>query len=544
MPKAKGKGKATGTGADALGPRYPSYLELSVDSDGNRLMPNDATDVLRLTAVPQHLPPPPSRRRPSRQDATNSLVIVRSGATMHIPGDILSEIFTHAAAGSLLTAIRISHVCSQWRRVALSISRLWDHFDYSLGIWIAQLQMSRVSPHVAISVRISLWDLEWYSRSARKHNTALRSIQWWLLETQIIYFPRWNALHLELSGDAEGETIAGVFDIFNNRDDELDSLVVRVTQGRHAEALPDATLSKLRFRARDFRLDGIVFPIEMLAGPLSQVASLHYEGGTWEDPRLSSVLPPQTPPITLQRLSYVTFHHTDISSLLLNATAPSLTTLYFNNSLPHGRPGAEVPLGLLNQFAPHLQHLQIIDSHSNLLHWMLPQFSLPDLLTLSMEEYYEYSGDGGGLLVQGLINTNIPSTFPKLQKLMLQYVPTPPQVFECLLQSLPASTATVALVECPQSDIIPIDLIRACRNINLSVQLSNDDLDGDWNSDNPEVEWELAQESGSDWSDCDVWSDGQKSTSTFASARGEVRVPISRIERVPSELHLEAKKLK
>jgi hypothetical protein len=392
---------------------------------------------------------------------------------MHIPGDILSEIFTHAAAGSLFTAIPISHVCSQWRRVALSISRLWDHFDYSLGMWIAQLQMSRVSPNAAISVRISLWDSDSHSGSATEHNTALLSIQWWLLETQIIYFPRWNALHLDLTGDAEGETIAGVFDIFNNRDDELDSLVIRVKRRHHAWALPDATLSKLRFRPRDFRLGGIVFPIEMLAGPLNQVAGLHYEGSIWYNPHFSSVPPPQNPPITLQRLSRVTFYHNDISSLFLNATAPSLTTLYLNNSLPRGSRRAEVPPGLLSQFAPRLQHLQIIDSNSNLLHWMLPQFSLPDLLTLSMEEYGEYPGDdGGGLLIQALINTNMSSTFPKLQKLMLQYVRTPPQVFECLLQSLPASTATVALADCPQSDLIPIDLIKTCNKIKLSVQLT------------------------------------------------------------------------
>jgi hypothetical protein len=143
--------------------------------------------------------------------------------------DIPSEIFTHTAAGSLLAAMSISHVCSQWRRVALSISRLWDHFDYSLGIWIAQLQMSRVSPDAAISVRISLWDLD-SCGSATEHNTALRSIQFWLLEMQIIYFPQWNALHLGIFGDVEEDTVAAFFDIFNNRDDELDSLVVRVTQ--------------------------------------------------------------------------------------------------------------------------------------------------------------------------------------------------------------------------------------------------------------------------------------------------------------------------
>jgi hypothetical protein len=201
----------------------------------------------------------------------------------------------------------------------------------------------------------------------------------------------------------------------------------------------------------------------MLAGPLNQVASLHYEGGKWHNPHFSSVPPPQNPPITLQRLSRVSFHHVDISSLFLNATAPSLTTLYLNNSLPSGSPSrpAQSICTASTAFA------------NNRLIFKSGAFDAASVFAAgpAHAEYCEYSGDGGGLLVQALINTNRSSTFPKLQELMLQYVPTPPQVFECLLQSLPASTATVALVECPQSDIIPIDLIKACHNINLSVQL-------------------------------------------------------------------------
>jgi hypothetical protein len=388
--------------------------------------------------------------------------------------------------------------------------------------------MSRISPNVAISVRILCWDLDSYSHSARKHNIVTRSIHKWLTETQIIDFPRWKALHLELSGDAQGESIIGVFDMLCHRDDELDYLVIRVTREVGTAAPPDATLAKLRFRPKDFRLDGIMFPIEMLARPLNQVTTLHYEGGVSEP---STMVPPQnSSPITLQRLSGVIFHNVNTHNLFRSVIAPSLTSLHLNNALHRGHGGVEVSPGLISRFAPGLQHLQISDMHPTLSHWMVPQFSLANLLTLNIELYHSHEYDDQSL-IRILTNMDMSSTFPKLEGLILQYVPTPPQEFEWLLQSLPASTATVTLVECPESEAIPIDFIVATHNINFSIQLSSDDdLDGDWTSNNSEVQWELEQEGESDLSDCDMWSDGLLSVSTFASDLGEFRVRISKHE--------------
>jgi len=84
---------------------------------------------------------------------------------------------------------------------------------------------------------------------------------------------------------------------------------------------------------------------------------------------------------------------------------------------------------------------------------MVPRSSLPNLLTLLVEQCQQchYPGSNESL-VRALINMDTLSTFPMPQKLILQYVPTPPLELEWLLQSLLASTAAVTLIEYPQSD--------------------------------------------------------------------------------------------
>jgi len=398
---------------------------------------------------------------------------------MYIQSDILPEIFTHAAAGSLptLTSIRVSHVCSQWRLVALSISRLWNHFDYSLGIPIAKLQMSRVSPNVPISLRISGWDiLDSDSHSEREYKMVRCPIQRWLTEAQIITFPRWNSLYLKLSGGGQRESVVKFFDMLSDRDDELDSLVIRLPNDLRSIPL-NATLAKLRFRPRHFGLASWDFPITELLEPLNHASSLYYEG--WRRMTLTW-LPPDH--FTLPRLSHVIFRNSaavDLSGIVI---APSLTSIYLHKSLQVFPGTALVSLkpDMIHEFAPGLQHLQIIDIHSHLLLWMVPRCSLPSLLTLSVGRC-DCPGGNEKSLVRALVNMDMSSTFPMLQKLTLQCVPTPSLEFEELLQSLPASTATFILIRCPQSNTISTDLMRGTHGINLSIQLSDGDLDSDWN---------------------------------------------------------------
>jgi len=390
---------------------------------------------------------------------------------MHIPDDILRHIFVRAAADSLLSSIRISHVCRQWRLVAVSISQLWNHFDYSMGIWVAQLQMSRVSPSAAISVRISHRDLDSDGHSARGDEMDRWSILKWLIEAEIISFPRWNALYLELPGDAKWESVVDFFDMLSYRDDELDSLAIRITQRLDKTAL-GSHLVKLRFRPRHFHLDGITFPVNELARSLNRVESIHHEGVRYV------ALTSSPKPIILQQLSRAIFNNATPLYFFAHVEAPSLTILSLINAVKLNFFQLTVRVDLINEFAPGLQHLQIIDKQSLLLLWMVPLSSLPNLLTLHVEQCQQRQyPDGEESLVRALISMNMSSTFPVLQKLTLQHVLTPPLEVEGLLQSLPASTAAVTLIECPQSDTISVDLMRATHDINLNIQLCDDVLE-------------------------------------------------------------------
>ena len=386
--------------------------------------------------------------------------------TMYIPSDILSQVFTHAAADSLptLTAIRISHVCSHWRLVALSISRLWNHFDCSLGIPIAQLQMSRVSPNVPISVQFS--DLDDLHPEGHPARMTRWHIHRWLTEAQIITFPRWNALNLTLSGETLRESVVKVFDMLSDRNDELGFLVIRLVRAPDAGVVR-ATYRKLHFRPRHFHLNSWVFPGNWPGSPLHHASSFCYEGG-----RRTEVAPPLN--FTLEQLSRAIFHHSCVLVICGRITAPSLTSLYLDNALRAHFETIPLTPAKINRFSPGLQHLQIVDIHCNLLLWMVPQSSLPNLLTLSLGRCHYRGGRPSGdeaSLVQTLVNMDVPSTFPILQKLALQNIPTPPHEFESLLQSLPASTTLVILIGCPQSNTISVDLMRATHGINLSIQL-------------------------------------------------------------------------
>lgn len=151
-----------------------------------------------------------------------------------------------------------------------------------------------------------------------------------------------------LSGETLRESVVKGFDMLSDRNDELDSLVIRLVRDPDAGVLI-ATYAKLQFRPRHFHLNSWVFPENRPASPLNYASSFCYEGG-----RCMELTFPFH--FTLERLSRAIFHNSRVLGVCDHITAPCLTSLYLDNALQV--PLECIPLTpvMINRFSPGLQH--------------------------------------------------------------------------------------------------------------------------------------------------------------------------------------------
>ena len=446
----------------------------------------------------------------------------------HLPEDLLACIFPYAASGSLLTAIRISHVSREWRAVALSLSRLWSHFEYILGIEVARLQMSRINATAAISVEITLWDIEAYSRSAADHDTRYRRIKRWLDDTRISGHPRWKALHIELSGHPE--LADRVFDLISLRKDPLDDLYIRFPQYDFDRPAVDATIMKLQFRPKRIYLEGLHFPLSLLSTHFQELSYLKYAGGftKWE----VMVVPLDASIAVLPRLLTVELHNLNPMDFLTHARAPSLLYLHLSNAF------SEDPLQDLlsaSTFAPSLRRLRIY-AHTDVLCWALStDLHFPDLTSLEIE-LHEVNRNKE--FRTSLHSLDFEASFPKLQMFTLIRAFIFPGRLEDVI-GLPPRELIVRLIDCTNARLI--------REVPAQIDLQivfGDDVQEEAGSNSEEedhlCQYKLAsdaegsmmggssEESG--WG-MDSEAGSQASGRTFASDRSDFRVSIWKHER-------------
>lgn len=438
------------------------------------------------------------------------------------PVDILACIFPYTAGGSLLTAIRLSHVCRMWRYVALSLSELWCSFDYSLGVWIAKLQMGRISSLTPISISITLWDLELYSNSASTHRHQCRRIRDWLQSTQIDQHPRWEALRLNVSGYINGENgPAELFDLLSHRKDRLKVLDVRISQHDFSMLAAQATIMKLQFRPQRFYLEGLRFPATSLEGPYKDLEELRYGGGyvPSRSSQVAIIADDDEMAIRLPRLSTASFDNVNLLPLLTCAIAPSLLSLSLHNTFYSAR---HDDLLKLSAFAPRLASLHIYADTKKLYNVFSHTPYIPSLLILDIEQY------GGGISDRSfefISSLSCQDSFPNLKHLTLRYIVMRPEPLRKLLHNLPSTTTIVTLFNCLnarapiQTTPLPFDL-----QIVFTDDTGKED---EWIYDSEE---DISSEDG-DW-DAHSESESNGSRSTFASGESDFRVGIYKHERL------------
>jgi len=445
----------------------------------------------------------------------------------YVPEDIIAYILPYAAAGSLLTAIRISHVCREWRAVALSLSQLWSHFEYILGIEIARTQMSRINASVAISVEITLWDIDSYSRSAVFHDTRYRRVKRWLEDSQILEHPRWNALHIELAGHPEHAD--RIFDLISLRKDPLNDLYIRFPQHDYDRPAVEATIMKLQFRPRRFYLEGLHLPLDLLGTHLRDLSSLRYAGGF---KKRDVMVGPADPSITvLPRLLTMELHNLNPKGVLSHTRAPSLSYLHLSNAFDHDP--LQSLLGV-SAFAPSLRRLRIYASTDNMCHALSTDLYFHNLASLEIELH---DVERNKSFMTSLRSLDFDVSFPRLQIFTLIRAFIFPARFRDII-GLPQRELVIRLVNCTNARL----LRKTPARIDVQIMFGDDvQEEADCNSEEEYIspsestfgseesmEGGSSEESG--WGmDSDVGS--QDSRSTFASDRSDFRVSVWTRER-------------
>jgi len=447
----------------------------------------------------------------------------------HIPEDILACVLPYAAAGSLLTAIRISHVSREWRAVALSLSQLWSHFEYILGIEVAQFQMSRISATVAISIDITLWDIGIYSRSAVAHDARYQRIKRWLEDTQILGHPRWKALHIKLSGNPEDAD--RIFDLISPRKDPLSDLHICFPQHNYDHSVVDATIKKLQFRPKRFYLEGLLFPLSLLNTHFQELSSLKYAGGFNE--REVMVVPADASIAVMPRLLTVELHNLNPKDFLAHARAPSLSYLHLSN--PFDRDPLQTLLLRVSTFAPSLRRLRIYTPTHRLCPALSTDLHFPDLASLEIELH---EVERNKAFVTQLRSLDFEISFPKLQIFTLTRAFISPDRLGDII-GLPQTALVIKLVDCTNARLIR----EVPARIDLQIMFGDDvqeeagcsDEDEGYNY--PDESLSSAEESmtggSSEESGWGVESEegSQSSGSTFASYRSDFRVSLWTNER-------------
>lgn len=446
----------------------------------------------------------------------------------HVPEDILACIFPYAASGSLLTAIRISHVSREWRAIALSLSQLWSHFEYILGIEVARLQMSRINASVAISVEITLWDIEAYSHSAVKHDTRYRRIKRWLDDARISGHPRWKALHIELSG--QPEFAHRVFGLISQRKDPLNDLYIRFPQHDFDHPAVDATIMKLQFRPKRIHLEGLHFPLSLLSTHFQELSYLKYAGGFKK--REVMVAPEDAPIAVLSRLLTVELHNLNPMDFLTHTRAPSLSYLHLSNAFNND------PLQCLlsaSTFAPSLRRLRIYASTDTLCLALSTDLHFPDLTSLEIELHDVERNQAFRISLRLL---DFEASFPKLQMFTLIRAFISPGRLQDVI-GIPSRELIIRLIDCTNARLIH----DTPAQIDLQI-VFGDDVQEVAGSGSEEEESSCSNESAfgtegsmtggsseeSGWG-MDSEVESQDSGRTFASDKSDFRVSIWKHER-------------
>ena len=444
----------------------------------------------------------------------------------HVPEDILACVLPYAAAGSLLTAIRISHVSREWRAVALSLSQLWSHFEYILGIEVARFQMSRISATVAISVDITIWDLGLHSRSALASDTWYQRIKRWLEDTQILGHPRWKALHIMLSSDLEGAY--RLFDLISPRKDPLSDLHICLPPYNYDHSVVDETIKRLQFRPKRVHLEGLLFPLSLLNTHFQELSSLKYAGGFQQ--REVMVVPADASIAVMSRLSTVELHNLNSKDFFTHARAPSLSYLHLSNAFD------DDPLQTLlsaSTFAPSLRRLRIYASTDTLCEALSTDLHFPDLASLEIELYDVERNEA---FMTSLRSLDFGISFPKLQIFTLTRAYISPDRLGDII-GLPQTALVIKLVDCTNARLIR----EVPAQIDLQIMFGDDvqeeagcpDNDEEYVCPNESISGAEEHMTGgsSEESGWGVEEGSPRSPGSFASHRSEFRVSLWTNER-------------
>jgi hypothetical protein len=384
-----------------------------------------------------------------------------------VPEDILAYIFPYAASRSLLTARHISHVSREWRAVALSLSELWSHFEYSLGIKVARFQMSRISATVAISVGIEIyrqyWDIDLTCQSTVTHD-AHYGVKRWLEDAQILRHPRWKALRIRLPGNMH--YLDRIFDLISLRKDPLDDLYIRLAQYMYGHPAVDATIMKLQFRPKRFYLDGIQFPLSLLSTHFQDLSSLEY-GGRFPT-REVMVVPADASIAVMSQLLTVELHNLNPNDFLTHTSAPSLSYLHLSHAFDHD------PLQTLlraSTFAPSLRRLRIYAQTETLCEALSTDLHFPDLASLEIELALDVAEPNRAFMTS-LRSLDFDTSFPKLQIFTLICAFIFPDRLQDII-GLPQGELIIKLVNCTNARLIR----EVPARIDLQVMFGDDVLE-------------------------------------------------------------------
>lgn len=163
--------------------------------------------------------------------------------------DVLRLIFVDAAVKSFPVAQQLASVSREWRSVALSTSSLWNNLDSIFPIYVARIQLQRVSPTVSLHVRLTMWD------DGGDLEAEYRRLEAFIESSGIMDHPAgWSTLFVELPFDDSFERI---LPHLSNREDDLEFLDMHKFSTKndlYLGDLYDSLLSRLQFRPRSLRL--------------------------------------------------------------------------------------------------------------------------------------------------------------------------------------------------------------------------------------------------------------------------------------------------
>jgi hypothetical protein len=152
--------------------RYIAQPLLNAEREGSSVSSSDIVKIAR-SKVDGEIQPLETALRPAKSRRNTTALVFR------LPPELLCRVFKHVwsmMSGKTSQWVKVTHVCSHWRTIAMSFQELWSHIEFGCREWAQEmLQRAKLVP-LTVKVALNSFTAD-ASKSSLVHGCRMRELR-------------------------------------------------------------------------------------------------------------------------------------------------------------------------------------------------------------------------------------------------------------------------------------------------------------------------------------------------------------------------------